>query len=76
MKKAILAIAAAATIAVGTLSMTGTADARCRNCGIGLALRALNLRLGRRGAYRQAGELFLKIRFCHRGLSFCLIGAR
>jgi len=38
MKKAILAIAAAATIAVGTLSMTGTADARCRGaCGAGIA---------------------------------------
>ena len=40
MKKAILAIAAAATIAVGTLSMTGTVDARCRNCGIGLGIGA------------------------------------
>ena len=38
MKKAILAIAAAATIAVGTLSVPTTADARCRGCGVGLGV--------------------------------------
>ena len=38
MKKAILAIAAAATIAVGTLSIPTTADARCRGCGVGLGV--------------------------------------
>ena len=40
MKKAILAIAAAATIAVGTLSVPTTADARCRGCGIGAGIAA------------------------------------
>jgi hypothetical protein len=41
MKKTILAIAAAATIAVGTLSMPDTADARCRfNCGLAIGLGA------------------------------------
>ena len=39
MKKVLLAIAAAATIAVGTLSAPTTADAqRCRGCGIGLGI--------------------------------------
>ena len=33
MKKAILAVAAAATIAAGTLSIPTSADARCRGCG-------------------------------------------
>jgi hypothetical protein len=38
MNKAILAIAAAATIAVGTLSIPTAADARCRGaCGAGIA---------------------------------------
>jgi hypothetical protein len=38
MKKAILAIAAAAAIAVGTLSIPTTADARCNGaCGAGIA---------------------------------------
>jgi hypothetical protein len=38
MKKAILAIAAAATIAVGTLGIPTAADARCRGgCGVGIA---------------------------------------
>jgi hypothetical protein len=36
MKKAILAIVAAATIAAGTLTTTTPADARCRGCGVGL----------------------------------------
>jgi hypothetical protein len=36
MKKVILAIAAAATIAVGSLSVPTAADAGCRNCGIGV----------------------------------------
>jgi hypothetical protein len=37
MKKAILAFAAAATIAVGTLSIPTTAEARCRGgCAIGI----------------------------------------
>ena len=40
MKKAILAIAAAATLAVGTLSIPTSADARCRNCGLGLGIGA------------------------------------
>lgn len=40
MKKAILAIAAAATIAVGTLSVPTTADARCRGCGLGAGIAA------------------------------------
>ncbi len=40
MKKAILAIAAAATIAVGTLSTPTTADARCRGCGVGAGIAA------------------------------------
>jgi hypothetical protein len=34
MKKAILAIAAAATIAAGTLTAPTAADARCRGCGV------------------------------------------
>ena|SRR5674476_1540842 len=38
MKKAILAIAAAATIAVGTLSVPSTADARCHGCGVGAGI--------------------------------------
>ena len=40
MKKAILAIAAAATITVGTLSVPTTADARCHGCGIGAGIAA------------------------------------
>ncbi|HZL30251.1 MAG TPA: hypothetical protein VFC54_04220 [Pseudolabrys sp.] len=35
MKKMILAIAAAATIAAGTLSAPTSADARCRGCAVG-----------------------------------------
>lgn len=39
MKKTMLAIAAAATIAVGTLSVPTSADARCRfNCAVGLGV--------------------------------------
>jgi hypothetical protein len=47
MKKAVLAIAAAATLAAGTLTAPGTAEARCRGCGVaagvigGLAAGAL-----------------------------------
>ena len=41
MKKTILAIAAAATIVVGTLSVPTSADARCRfNCGLAIGLGA------------------------------------
>lgn len=41
MKKIILATAAAATIAVGTLSVPTDADARCRfNCGLAIGLGA------------------------------------
>jgi hypothetical protein len=40
MKKAILAIATAAVIAVGTLSVPTTADARCRGCGLGIGIGA------------------------------------
>lgn len=35
MKKAILALAAAATVAAGTLSAPTSADARCRGCAVG-----------------------------------------
>jgi hypothetical protein len=38
MKRAILAIATAATIAVGTLSVPTAADARCRDCGLGAGI--------------------------------------
>jgi len=38
MKKTLLAFAAIATIAVGTLSVPSPADARCRGCGIGLGI--------------------------------------
>jgi hypothetical protein len=38
MKKAILAIAAAATITVGTLSAPRTAAADCYGCGVGLGV--------------------------------------
>jgi hypothetical protein len=38
MKKAILAIAAAATIAVGTMSAPTTADAQRRGVGVGLGI--------------------------------------
>jgi hypothetical protein len=41
MKKTILAIAAAATVAVGTQSVPPAADARCRfNCGLAIGLGA------------------------------------
>jgi BA14K-like protein len=40
MKKAILAIAAAATIAVGTLSAPTAADARCYGCAVGAGVVA------------------------------------
>jgi hypothetical protein len=40
MKKAILAIAAAATIAAGTLAAPTAADARCRGCGLGVGIAA------------------------------------
>ena len=40
MKKAILAIAAAATIALGTLSAPKPADARCWGCAVGLGVFA------------------------------------
>ena len=40
MKKAILAIAAAATIAAGTLTAPTAADARCRGCGLGVGIAA------------------------------------
>jgi hypothetical protein len=38
MKKAILAIAAAATIAVGTMSAPKPAEARCFGCAVGLGV--------------------------------------
>ena len=38
MKKALVALAAVATIAVGTLSTTSPADARCRGCAVGLGV--------------------------------------
>jgi hypothetical protein len=38
MKKVILALAAAATIAAGSIGTTGTAEARCRGCGVGLGI--------------------------------------
>ena len=38
MQKAILAIATAATIAVGTLSAPTAADARCYGCGVGAGI--------------------------------------
>ncbi len=38
MKKAILAIAAAATIAVGMLGTPNTAEARCNGCGVGAGI--------------------------------------
>jgi len=38
MKKVILAIAAAAVIAVGTLSAPKPAEARCVGCGVGLGI--------------------------------------
>ncbi len=40
MKKVILAIAAAATITMGTLSVPTAADAGCRGCGIGIGVGA------------------------------------
>ena len=40
MQKAILAIAAAATIAAGTLSAPTAADARCHGCGVGAGIAA------------------------------------
>ncbi len=38
MKKAFLAIAAAATLAVGMLGAPNTAEARCRGCGVGAGI--------------------------------------
>lgn len=38
MKKAILAIAAAAVLAVGSLSAPTTAEARCHGCGVGAGI--------------------------------------
>jgi anaerobic selenocysteine-containing dehydrogenase len=40
MKKAILAVAAAAALAAGTLSVPTAADARCRGCGVGVGIAA------------------------------------
>jgi BA14K-like protein len=40
MKEAILAVAAAATIAVGTMSAPSTADARCYGCAVGAGIVA------------------------------------
>ena len=40
MKKTILAIAAAATIAAGTLAAPTSAEARCRGCGVGAGVAA------------------------------------
>jgi hypothetical protein len=38
MKKTILAIAGAATIAAGSLSVPTTAEARCHGCGVGAGI--------------------------------------
>jgi hypothetical protein len=38
MKKAIFALAAAATIAASTIALPTTADAGCRGCGVGLGV--------------------------------------
>ena len=38
MKKTILALAAAATIAAGTMTAPTAADARCHGCGVGLGV--------------------------------------
>ncbi|HEY4142207.1 MAG TPA: hypothetical protein VGM57_12380 [Pseudolabrys sp.] len=38
MKKAILAIAAAATLAVGMIGTPQTAEARCNGCGVGAGI--------------------------------------
>jgi hypothetical protein len=38
MKKVLIALAAAATIAAGTLSAPTTADARCHGCGVGAGI--------------------------------------
>jgi hypothetical protein len=40
MKKTILALAAATTLAVGTLSVPTTADARCYGCAVGAGVAA------------------------------------
>ena len=40
MKNAILAVAAAATVAVGTMSAPSTADARCYGCAVGAGIVA------------------------------------
>lgn len=40
MRKAIFAIAAAATIAAGTLTVPTAAEARCHGCGIGAGIAA------------------------------------
>jgi anaerobic selenocysteine-containing dehydrogenase len=40
MKKAILAIAAAATLAAGTMTVPTTADARCYGCAVGAGVAA------------------------------------
>lgn len=40
MKKAFVAIAALATLAVGTMSAPTTADARCRGCAVGAGVAA------------------------------------
>ena len=50
MKKAILAVAAAATLAAGTLTAPTAADARCHGCGIAAGVHR---RLGGRRHHRR-----------------------
>ena len=38
MKKALVALAGAATIAAATIAVPGSADARCRGCGVGAGI--------------------------------------
>ena len=54
MKKAILAIAAAATLAVGMLSTPQTAEARCRGCGVGAGIIGGAIASGPAYAYPRA----------------------
>ncbi len=59
MKKVILAIAAVATIAVGSLSVPTTADARCRgNCAFGVGAAALGLGIVAGAAIANSGPRY------------------
>ena len=46
MKKALLALAALATVAVSSVAVPSTADARCRGCGVGIAAGIIGLGVG------------------------------